>query len=117
MSASSFEDYEEGSMSLNGPFQLDGPIVDKLVQQGVPGVYVVRRIEDGGDVALWTGRLGRADTDLATDLKKWLDSDYRLFLYEETDDAKAAGQRERELWRELGGPDGTLDNETAPDGI
>ena len=59
-------------MPLKGPFQLTTPIIDKLVEGHVAGVYVVRRIEDTGDFAQWTGLLGRAEADLGAEIKKWI---------------------------------------------
>ncbi len=101
-------------MPLKGPFQLTTPIIDKLVEGHVAGVYVVRRIEDTGDFAQWTGLLGRAEADLGAEIKKWIGTEYRLFLFEQTSDAETAGKRERELWKDLGGGDGKLDNSTPP---
>ncbi len=60
---------------MRGPFPLDSSRVDILVIPGRPGIY---GISNTSDVPTY---LARADTDLNTALKHWIDK-YRFFWFE-----------------------------------
>ena len=99
---------------MEGPFQLAELVVDVLIKQTGPAVFLLRRIDETPDYAYYRGFVGRTGGDLAQALKKWFDSDYRVFWFAYVASAAAAFEGQCRLWHELGGPDGKLDNEDHP---
>ena len=62
---------------MEGPFQLDENVIDAVVTQTAPAVYLIRRIEETEAYAHYKARIERADDGtLKEKLKKWIG--YRL---------------------------------------
>ena len=102
--------------TMEGPFQLAESVIDTVVTETAPAVFLIRRIEETPGYAHYRGRIDRAGPGhLKRELKRWLGSDYRVFCFEYTDSPVAAFERHCHLWHELGGPDGKLINEGHPE--
>ena len=101
---------------MEGPFQLADPVIDAVVKRADAAVFLLRRIEEVPKYAYYRGFVGSCtgDEDLAQSLRRWLDSDYRVFCFEYVESEDAAYERQCEMWHELGGPEGKLDNEAHP---
>ena len=105
---------------MEGPFQLSRGVIDAVVSDPRPAVFLLRRIEATPEYAHYCGRVGRTrrGESLGQALTRWVGSDYRVFWFEHTDSDRAAFERECRLWHELDGHAGTLDNagHPGPDG-
>lgn len=100
---------------MQGPFQLAHSVIDAIVKQPGPAIYLLRRIEETIEYAYYRGLVGRTGGhNLDQALKEWLDSDYRVFWYEYLESEDEAFERQCLLWHELEGPAGKLDNEQHP---
>ena len=56
---------------MEGPFQLDENVIDLIVTQAAPAVYLIRRIEETEAYAHYIARIERADAGaLKNELKK-----------------------------------------------
>ena len=102
------------SDTMEGPFQLAERVVEVLIKQRGPAVFLLRRIDETPAYAYYRGFVGRTGSDLAQALEKWFDSDYRVFWFAYAVSAAAAFEEQCRLWHELGGPAGKLDNEDHP---
>ena len=100
---------------MEGPFQLDENVIDLIVTQVAPAVYLIRRIEETEAYAHYKARIGRADSGaLKSELKRWIGADYRVFCYEYAEDLHTAFYRQCILWHEMGGEANKLDNKRHP---
>ena len=100
---------------MEGPFQLDENVIDAVVTQTAPAVYLIRRIEETEAYAHYKARIERADDGtLKEKLKKWIGTDYRVFCFEHVEEIDTAFHRQCILWREMGGTANKLDNERHP---
>jgi hypothetical protein len=100
---------------MEGPFQLTERVIDTIVTGTAPAIFLIRRIEETPKYAHYRGRIGRAtESDLKQELKRWLDSDYRVFCFDYVDSPDTAFEQQCRLWHELGGPEGKLVNEQHP---
>lgn len=100
---------------MEGPFQLTGSVIDTVINNTGPAVFLIRRIEETSEYAHYRALVGRTDSNLAETLKGWLDSDYRVFSFEYVESTDAAFRQQCTLWHELDGPAGKLDNERHPE--
>ena len=101
---------------MEGPFQLDENVIDAVVTQTAPAVYLIRRIEETEAYAHYKARIERADAGALKDkLKQWIGSDYRVFCFEYVQEINTAFYRQCILWHEMGGPANKLDNEWHPE--
>ena len=101
---------------MEGPFQLDENVIDAVITQTTPAVYLIRRIEETEAYAHYKARIERADAGALKDkLKQWIGSDYRVFCFEYVQDINTAFYRQCILWHEMGGPANELDNEWHPE--
>ena len=99
---------------MEGPFQLADSIIDAVINDIGPAVFLLRRIEETSEYARYRALIGRTDCNLAETLKGWLDSDYRVFSFQYVESADAAFRQQCAMWHELDGPKGKLDNERQP---
>ena len=106
---------------MEGPFQLSSSVVDAVVGDPRPAVFLLRRIETTPEYAHYRGLVGRTRNgeSLGPALARWAGSEYRVFWFEHADSNRDAFERECRLWHELDGPAGELDNDChpRPDGI
>ena len=97
---------------MEGPFQLADSVIDAVINNTGPAVFLLRRIEETPKYAHYRALIGRTDGNLAEALKQWLDSDYRVsFPFQYAGAAEAAFRQQCTIWHELDGADGKLDNE------
>ncbi len=100
---------------MEGPFQLDENVIDAVITQTTPAVYLIRRIEETEAYAHYKARIERADAGaLKDELKQWIGSDYRVFCFQYVKGIDTAFQRQCILWHEMGGAANELDNERHP---
>ena len=100
---------------MEGPFQLDENVIDAVVTQTAPAVYLIRRIEETEAYAHYKARIERADDGtLKEKLKQWIGTDYRVFCFEYAEEIDSAFYRQCILWHEMGGAANKLDNERHP---
>ena len=100
---------------MEGPFQLAENVIDAVVTQTAPAVYLIRRIEETEAYAHYKARIERADDGtLKEKLKKWIGTDYRVFCFEYAEEIDSAFYRQCILWHEMGGAANELDNERHP---
>ena len=100
---------------MEGPFQLANSVIDAVINNTGPAVFLLRRIEETPKYAHYRALIGRTDGNLAEALKQWLDSDYRVFSFQYAGAAEAAFRQQCTIWHELDGADGKLDNEAHPE--
>ena len=100
---------------MEGPFQLADSVIDTVINNTDPAVFLLRRIEETPKYAHYRALVSRTDSNLAETLKGWLASDYRVFSFQYVESAEAAFRQQCTLWHELDGPDGKLDNERHPE--
>lgn len=101
---------------MEGPFQLAENVIDAVVAETAPAVYVIRRIEETGAYAHYKARIERADKGaLKNELKQWVDTDYRVFSFVHVTGPNSAFQKQCTLWHEMGGEAKKLDNEGHPE--
>ena len=101
---------------MEGPFQLDENVIDAVITQTTPAVYLIRRIEETEAYAHYKARIERADDGtLKEKLKQWIGSDYRVFCFQYVKGIDTAFQRQCILWHEMGGAANKLDNERHPE--
>ena len=90
---------------MEGPFQLAESVIDLVVTQAAPAVYLIRRIAETEAYAHYKARIERAENgNLKDELKKWIGTDYRVFWFDYVKDADTAFRRQCILWHEMGGP-------------
>ena len=95
---------------MEGPFQLDENVIDAVITQTTPAVYLIRRIEETEAYAHYKARIERDDDGTLKDkLKQWIGSDYRVFCFEYVQDINTAFYRQCILWHEMGGAANELD--------
>jgi len=106
---------------VEGPFQLSRSVIDAVVSDPRPAVFLLRRIATTTEYAHYRGRVGRTGRgeSLAGTLARWAGADYRVFWFEHVDSDRSAFQRECLLWHELDRQEGELDNDChpRPDGV
>ena len=100
---------------MEGPFQLADSVIDAVISNMGPAVFLLRRIEETPKYAHYRALVGRTDGNLVGTLKQWLDSDYRVFSFQYVKSTDAAFRQQCTLWHQLDGPDGKLDNEGHPE--
>ena len=100
---------------MEGPFQLADSVIDAVINNTGPAVFLLRRIEETPEYAYYRALVGCTGSDLAQTLKQWLDSDYRVFCFEYVESADAAFEQQCTMWHDLDGPDGKLDNGRHPE--
>ena len=101
---------------MEGPFQLSSSVIDAVVGDPRPAVFLLRRIETTPEYAHYRGLVGRTrdGESLGAALACRAGSEYRVFWFEHVDSDHAAFERECRLWHDLGGHAGTLDNADHP---
>ncbi len=99
---------------MEGPFQLTDSVIDTVINNTGPAVFLLRRIEETSKYAHYRALVGRTDSNLAEKLKGWVDSDYRVFSFQYVESADAAFRQQCTIWHELDGPHGKLDNHGHP---
>ena len=96
---------------LSGPFNLSQTGIDTAVNQTSPGAYALGRTSQDGTFLI--SYVGRSDDDLNGRLKNHVGSHLQFKgLYFSS--AKAAFDKECELYHMFGGPDGELQNKVHP---
>ena len=100
---------------MEGPFQLADSVIDTVINNTGPAVFLLRRIEETPKYAYYRALIGRADHHLAETLKGWLNSDYRVFSFQYVESIDAAFRQQCTIWHELDGPGGKLDNDRHPE--
>jgi len=100
---------------MEGLFQLADSVIDTVINNTVPAVFLLRRSEEPPKYAHYRALIGRTNRNLVETLKQWLDSDYRVFSFQYVESADDAVRQQCALWHQLEGPDGKLDNERHPE--
>ena len=100
---------------MEGPFQLTDSVIDTVINNTGPAVFLLRRIEETPEYAHYRALVGRTDGNLAETLKGWLDSNYRVFSFQYVESADAAFKQQCTMWHQLKGPEGKLDNKRHPE--
>jgi len=100
---------------MEGPFQLADSVIDAVIDNTDPAVFLLRRIEETPKYAHYRAFIGRTDGNLAETLKQWLDSEYRVFSFQYVESANEAFRQQCTMWHQLEGADGKLDNERHPE--
>ena len=100
---------------MEGPFQLADRVIDVVINNTGPAVFLLRRIEETPKYAHYRALVGRTDGNLTETLKQWLDSGYRVFSFQYFGSTDEAFQQQCTLWHQLDGPDGKLDNKRHPE--
>jgi hypothetical protein len=95
---------------LFGPHPLNKKDIDAAVRGVGPGTYVLGRSHDSLYYVEW---VGRSDTDLNSQLKNWVGSQYAHFKYGFFESATQAFFRECRLFHDFGGT-AKLDNRVHP---
>lgn len=95
---------------LHGPHLLTEKEIDANVRGIGPGAYALGRVENG---AFYIDYVGRSDNDLKARLKQWAPTKYIYFKYGFCESAKAAFQKECQLFHDFGGTR-LLDNKVHP---
>jgi len=102
------------SLNMNGPHKLDGDTVDRQVTRTSPGNYALGKKNDEG--TFMVGYVGRADKDVNSRLKSWVDKTKRpFFKYSYASSAKAAFEKECENYHEFDPPGNDI-HPDRPDG-
>ena len=100
---------------MEGPFQLADSVINAVINNTGPAVFLLRRIEETPKYAHYRAFIGRTDGNLADTLKQWLGSDYRVFSFQYVESTDAAFRQQCTMWHQLEGPAGKLDNEQHPE--
>ena len=100
---------------MEGPFQLADSVINAVINNTGPAVFLLRRIEETPKYAHYRAFIGRTDGNLADTLKQWLGSDYRVFSFQYVESTDAAFRQQCAIWHQLEGPAGKLDNEQHPE--
>ena len=100
---------------MEGPFQLADSVIDTVINNTDPAVFLLRRIEETPKYAHYRAFIGRTDGNLAETLKQRLGSDYRVFSFQYVESTDAAFTQQCTIWHQLEGPDGKLDNKGHPE--
>ena len=100
---------------MEGPFQLADSVINAVINNTGPAVFLLRRIEETPKYAHYRAFIGRTDSNLAETLKQRLDSNYRVFSFQYVESADAAFKQQCTMWHQLEGPDGKLDNKAHPE--
>ena len=100
---------------MEGPFQLADSVIDAVINNTGPAVFLLRRIEETPEYAHYRAFIGRTDGNLAGTLKQWLSSDYRVFSFQYVESTDEAFRQQCTMWHQLEGPNGKLDNERHPE--
>ena len=104
---------------LKGSYTLDNETIDRVVTRKSAGAYVLGHVEEREEdkekkKVFIIEYVGRSDDDVNDRLKDWVGK-YSRFKYDYFGSAKAAFEKECDLWHDWGGPEGVLDNERHPD--
>jgi hypothetical protein len=101
------------STDIKRHYNLNAATVAEVLKKVAPGSYVLGRVEENGFCALF---VGRADTDLASELRDWVGESarYKAFLFSYAPNAKSAFERECEDFHDFGGIE-RLDNPGHPE--
>jgi len=104
------------SMDLRGPYQLTNVMIDLYVEENKIGVYILGEIKGNHELTIFKTRyVGRAEKqDLRDRIKDWKE-EYSGFKFAYASTKKDAYLMECELYHELGGLKGKLDNKQHPD--
>ena len=100
---------------MEGPFQLADSVIDTVINNTGPAIFLLRRIEVTPKYVHYRALVGRTDHNLAETLKGWLGSDYRVFSFQYVESADEAFRQHCTMWHQLEGPDGKLDNQRHPE--
>ncbi len=94
------------SSGLRGPFSLTTSGVNAEVTKTSPGAYALGKTDDKNTFHIHY--VGRADDDLAKRLKDHITEWYPQFKYEFYPSAKAAFEKECNLYHDFNPPDNTI---------
>ena len=89
-----------------GPYALTSANVDKYVSAQI-GTYVLGHESNG---SFYLDYVGRSDTDVNNRLKDWAPTKYQMFKFDYFATAKAAFERECQIYHDFSG----LDNDVHP---
>jgi hypothetical protein len=101
------------STGLNGPYTLTADKIDEIVTKTSAGTYALDR-SDGTD-GFKVYRVGRSDKNLNARLKSYVGGKYTRFKYGYNSSAKAAFEKECELYHDWNPPDNAI-HPDRPDG-
>jgi len=91
------------SLSMEGPCTLDYGTIEAKITRTSPGNYALGEKNDSGTFLV--GYVGRADTDVKTRLKSWVDKTKKpLFKFSYASSAKAAFEKECENYHDFNPP-------------
>jgi hypothetical protein len=93
------------STGLRGPFSLTTEKIDKEVTQKSPGAYALDATTSG---AFQVNYAGRSDTDVKDRLAKHVGGKYKFFEFEYYSSAKAAFEKECNLYHDFSPSDNTI---------
>ncbi len=93
------------STGLNGPYKLTNERIDEIVTKKSPGTYALDKTDDQ---PFKVSRVGRSDDDLNKRLKSYISGKYKYFKYGYSSSAKAAFEKECELYHDFNPPDNTI---------
>lgn len=99
------------SPNIDGPYPLNGNILDLLIRRTSPGNYSLGYTRDNGPFIVQY--VGRSDDDIKKRLRGWVGSKYTRFKYSYAESTKDAFQKECRDYHDFGGA-GKLDNEVHP---
>ena len=100
---------------MEGPFQLADSVINAVINNTGPAVFLLRRIEETPEYAHYRALIGRTNRNLVETLKQWLDSDYRVFSFQYVESADDAFRQQCAMWHQLEVPNGKLNNKGHPE--
>lgn len=92
------------SSGLNGPYALTTEKIDEVVTKKSPGAYALGYSKEG---TFYIDRVGRSDKDVNDRLKDYAD-EYKQFKYGYYSSAKAAFEKECQLYHDFKPKDNTI---------
>jgi hypothetical protein len=95
---------------LRGPYTLNNSTIDEKVTETSAGAYALGLVNSDG--AFVPKYVGRSDDDINARLKDWIGKNYSHFKFEYYSSAKAAFEKECDLYHDW---KKQLDNEQHPD--
>ena len=93
------------STGLNGPYVLTAEQIDKVVTKKSAGTYALDKLDEKDK--FYISRVGRSDKDVNARLKTYVGK-YKYFKYGYSSSAKAAFEKECELYHDWNPPDNTI---------
>lgn len=99
------------SLEMNGPYDFTSETIDKVVTKKSAGNYALGYTDSEGFTVQY---IGRSDTDVASELKNYLFTNYKKFKFRYAASPKAAFEKECKNYHDFGGKE-ELQNKNHPD--